>query len=145
MGRSLEVAGGRIISRRAGSVDWQDAMESFGLYSAMIEDHGARELLMNMSEAEIQIPGGDARDLATMFIRSTPAELAMAVIKPLNETGSRFIGTFIEVVEAQGRTIATVVDESEAAAFFARTASAPDTRSGGWLSRLFGRGRAAKD
>ena len=68
MGRTLEVMNGRIVSRRVGSVDWQDAMESFGMYSALIEDTGASQLLMNMSEAEVLIPGGDARDLAVQGV-----------------------------------------------------------------------------
>lgn len=108
MGRTLEVMNGRIVSRRVGSVDWQDAMESFGMYSALIEDTGASQLLMNMSEAEVLIPGGDARDLAGMFLRSTPDRLVIAVIKPVNESGSRFIEAFFDVIRGAGRKIATV-------------------------------------
>ena len=108
MGRTLEVMNGRIVSRRVGSVDWQDAMESFGMYSALIGDTGASQLLMNMSEAEVLIPGGDARDLAGMFLRSTPDRLVIAVIKPVNESGSRFIEAFFDVIRGAGRKIATV-------------------------------------
>lgn len=143
MGRSLEVVNGRIVSRRVGSVDWQDAMDSFGRYSALIEDTGASQLLMNMSEAEVMIPGGDARDLASMFLRSTPQELAIAIIKPVNESGSRFIEAFFDMISAQGRRIATVASEAEAELFFtaSNTKGAPEKPGflSGLIARLTGR------
>lgn len=139
MGRSLEVVDGRIVSRRIGSVDWQDAMDSFGMYSAMIEDTGAKQLLMNMSEAEVLIPSADARDLASMFLRSTPSELVIAVVKPVNESGSRFIEAFLDVIKARGRRIATVASEEEADLFFARGGATTPVKKPGVLSRLIAR------
>ena len=151
MGRSIEVVDGRIVSRRVGSVDWQDAMDSFGMYSALVEDTGARELLMNMGDADVQIPAGDARDLADMFLKSTPDSLAVAVIKPANETGAHFLANFIEYLSAKGRRIAAVESEPRAERFFqaaengaGQQAVSPRPAGGpgsvaSLLARLFGR------
>lgn len=144
MGRSLEVIDGRIVSRRVGSVDWQDAMESFGMYSALVEDTGAGALLMDMAEADIQIPVGDARDLASMFVRSTPNTLKMAVIKPVNESGSRFIEAFVDMLESHSRPIAIVESESAAESFFAVPADRK-AKGGGFLAGLVNRLRAKPD
>ena len=141
MSRSLEIEDGIIVSRRVGSVDWEEAMESFSLYSAMVEDSGARKLLMEMSEAEIHIPTGEARGLAQMFVRSTPDTLCVAAVLPTREPGSRFIQAFHEVVAAEGRTIAVVETEAQARAFLDSRSddkvTAKRQEKGGPLGRFF--------
>ncbi|GGE33560.1 hypothetical protein GCM10011367_05020 [Marinicauda pacifica] len=141
MSRSLEIDDGIILSRRVGSVDWEEAMESFSLYSAMVEDSGARKLLMDMSEAEIHIPAGEARGLAQMFVRSTPDSLSVAAVLPTRETGYRFIQAFQEVVAGEGRTIAVVETEDQARAFLRSSpgdeAEAKNQEKGGPVARFF--------
>ncbi|GGH07191.1 hypothetical protein GCM10007420_24860 [Glycocaulis albus] len=117
MGRSVETRNWRITSERIGSVDWQDAMESFALYAALVEDEGAREVLMNMSGAEILISHSEAPELARMFARETPAALAIAIVRPSHNNDARFIEVFTEELKRAGRTVGLFQTLEEADAF----------------------------
>lgn len=117
MGRSVETRNWRITSERIGSVDWQDAMESFALYAALVEDEGAREVLMNMSGAEILISHSEAPELARMFARETPAALAIAIVRPSHNNDARFIEVFTEELKRAGRTVGLFQTFEEADAF----------------------------
>jgi hypothetical protein len=117
VGRSVETRNWRITSERIGSVDWQDAMESFALYAALVEDEGAREVLMNMSGAEILISHSEAPELARMFARETPAALAIAIVRPSHNNDARFIEVFTEELKRAGRTVGLFQTLEEADAF----------------------------
>ena len=117
MGRSVETRNWRITSERIGSVDWQYAMESFALYAALVEDEGAREVLMNMSGAEILISHSEAPELARMFARETPAALAIAIVRPSHNNDARFIEVFTEELKRAGRTVGLFQTLEEADAF----------------------------
>jgi len=117
VGRSVETRNWRITSERIGSVDWQDAMGSFALYAALVEDEGAREVLMNMSGAEILISHSEAPELARMFARETPAALAIAIVRPSHNNDARFIEVFTEELKRAGRTVGLFQTLEEADAF----------------------------
>lgn len=140
MGIALEVRHRRILSRREGSVDWQDAMDSFARYAALVEDEGARELLMNMSEAQVLIHESDAAELARIFMRETPPEMVVAVIKPRGGADGRFLDGYIKALTERGRAIAAVADEAEADAYFKRIHA--ERRAQKRKSGLMGRIRA---
>ena len=142
MGISVESKNRRINSRRVGSVDWQDAMDSFAQYADLVEDEGVRELLMDMREAELLINDAEAPQLARIFARENPKSLAVAVIKPLKPNGAKFLEIFIETLTERGYAAAHVPDEAAAEAFF-REVRAQRRGSGalGAVKRLFGRGR----
>lgn len=141
MGRSVKTRNRRITSERVGSVDWQDAMESFALYAALVEDEGAREVLMDMSGAEIQISHSEAPELARMFARETPPSLLIAMVRPRHGNDARFIEVFTAELERAGRTVGLFETVEEADAFL--IANRHDTASGaegdgekGWLAGL---------
>ncbi|GGB83500.1 hypothetical protein [Glycocaulis alkaliphilus] len=117
MGRSVETRNWRITSERVGSVDWQDAMESFALYAALVEDEGAREVLMNMSRAEILISHSEAPELARMLARETPPTLAIAIVRPSHSNDARFIEVFTEELQRAGRSVGLFETLAEADAF----------------------------
>ncbi|KPP83186.1 MAG: hypothetical protein HLUCCA04_03665 [Oceanicaulis sp. HLUCCA04] len=144
MGRSVQTRNRRISSNRVGSVDWQDAMESFALYAALVEDEGAREVLMDMGGAEILISHSEAPELARMFARETPAELLIAIVRPAHSNDARFIEVFTEELDRAGRTVGLFATLEEADAFLVanRTeaqAGGDDNGVSGWFKRLISR------
>jgi hypothetical protein len=146
MGFSIETRGRRMVSRRVGSVDWQDAMDSFSNYAALYEDEGVRELVMDMREAVVLISGGDAGELARVFLREAPAEIAIAVLKPQGRSDASFLDGFIAALKERGRDITEVADLAAADAWFAEIRQRRRGRKGpsgrpGIVSRLLGRGR----
>lgn len=144
MGRSIKTRNWRITSERAGSVDWQDAMESFALYAALVEDEGAREVLMNMSGAEILISHSEAPELARMFARETPPTLAIAIVGPSHSNDARFIEVFTEELHRAGRNVGLFQTVEEADAFLLSSrqegagveAGSPGLLN--WLKKLIG-------
>ena len=148
MGRSVEVVDGRIVSRRVGGVDWQDAMDSAEIYSALFAETGATELMMDMAEADLQIPFADAGPLGSVFARDLPETVAIAMIKPANRSGARAIEAFVDALSAAGHHVATVRNHAEADAFFRKLRASrpgavelePEPAKGiaGWLGRMFG-------
>jgi hypothetical protein len=142
MGFSIETRGRRMVSRRVGSVDWQDAMDSFSSYTALHEDEGIRELVMDMREAVVLISAGDADELAHVFLREAPAEIAVAVLKPQGSSDASFLDGFITALKEGGRDIAEVADLDTADAWFAEIRHRPRTADKpGPLSGLLRRGR----
>ncbi|MCC5980896.1 MAG: hypothetical protein JJU26_04175 [Oceanicaulis sp.] len=144
MGRTVNTRNRRITSERDGSVDWQDAMESFALYAALVEDEDAREVLMDMGGAEILISHNEAPELARMFARETPDTLTVAVVKPSQATDARFIEMFIEELRKAGRQAGLFETVEEADAFLMaqrEITKQPTSATGGriWsrLKRLF--------
>lgn len=145
MGRSVHARNRRINSQREGSVDWQDAMESFALYAALIEDEGAREVLMDMGKAEILISHSEAPELARMFARETPPSLLIAIVRPAHSTDARFIEMFTAELERAGRTVGLFRSVEEADAFLLANRSeaskdGPDSGKSsrfGWIRHLF--------
>ncbi|MGY6531665.1 hypothetical protein [Glycocaulis sp.] len=144
MGRTVNTRNRRISSERDGSVDWQDAMESFALYAALVEDEDAREVLMDMGRAEILISHNEAPELARMFARETPDTLTLAVVKPSQATDARFIEMFIEELRMAGRQAGLFETVEEADAFLVaqrQITNQPTSATGGriWgrLKRLF--------
>lgn len=144
MGRSVKTRNRRISSNRVGSVDWQDAMESFALYAALVEDEGAREVLMDMGGAEILISHSEAPELARMFARETPPGLLIAIVRPAHSNDARFIEMFTEELDRAGRTVGLFATLEEADAFL--IANRPEAQSGSgdngisaWLKRLISR------
>ncbi len=117
MGRTVNTRNRRISSERKGSVDWQDAMESFALYAALVEDEGAREILMDMGGAEILISRNEAPELARMFARETPETLALAIVRPSHSNDARFIEEFIAELKNAGRRVGLFETVEEADAF----------------------------
>ncbi|PWE17105.1 hypothetical protein DDZ18_10425 [Marinicauda salina] len=147
MGRSVEVVDGRIVSRRVGGVDWQDAMDSAEIYVALFAESQATELVMDMAEADLQIPFADASSLGEVFANELPEHVAIAMVKPRNRSGARAIEAFVDTLSAAGRHVATVRDLAEADAFFRKLraldpddAPEPEPTGGivGWLGRIFG-------
>ena len=144
MGRSVQTRNRRISSNRVGSVDWQDAMESFALYAALVEDEGAREVLMDMGGAEILISHSEAPELARMFARETPPELLIAIVRPAHSNDARFIEVFTEELDRAGRTVGLFATLDEADAFLIANRPEAQAASGengisGWFKRLIGR------
>lgn len=144
MGRSVKARNWRITSEREGSVDWQDAMETFALYGALVEDEGARELLMDMRGAEILISHSEAPELARMFARETPPTLALAIVRPGHSNDARFIEVFTEELRRAGRNVGLFHTAEEADAFLlsvrqegAKSEAAPSGRFS-WLKKLVG-------
>lgn len=117
MGRTVTTHSRRISSEREGSVDWQDAMESFALYASLVEDEGAREVLMDMSRAEILISQNEAPQLARMFARETPEYLAVAIVRPAHTNDARFIEMFTAELQNAGRPVALFDTVEQADAF----------------------------
>ena len=142
MGRSVETRNRRITSTRQGSVDWQDAMETFALYAVLVEDEGAREILMDTSAAEILISQKEAPELARMFLRETPDSLALAVVRPSQNADARFIEVFTAELQAAGRCVGLFDTPEEADAFLVAQRVEPrKDKAGGWLDglkKLFG-------
>lgn len=139
MGRSVQTRNRRITSERVGSVDWQDAMESFALYAALVEDEGAREVLMNMSGAEILISHSEAPELARMFARETPPDLLIAIVRPAHSNDARFIEVFTEVLKEAGRKVGLFARLEEAEAFLASHHEEPgqvERAAGGVMERI---------
>ena len=145
MGRSVNTRNRRITSERVGSVDWQDAMESFALYASLVEDEGAREVLMDMGGAEILISHSEAPQLARMFARETPPTLTIAIVRPAHSNDARFIDVFTDELSRAGRTVGLFSSVEEADAFLVATRQSPpgETEGGSllprWLGRLIGR------
>lgn len=144
MGRSVSTRNRRITSERVGSVDWQDAMESFALYAALVEDEGAREVLMDMGGAEILISHSEAPELARMFARETPPSLAIAIVRPSHSTDARFIEMFTGELGRAGRNVGLFDTAEEADAFLVASRTpqgeaSPGFTFPGWLKRLAGR------
>jgi hypothetical protein len=141
MGFSIETRGRRMISRRVGSVDWQDAMDSFSSYAALYEDEGVRELVMDMRQAVVLITDKDAQELARVFLREAPPQLAVAVIKPFGKTDASFLDGFIAALAGEGRDITEVADLEAADTFFAtvreRRRGRAMTRKAGRLANVF--------
>lgn len=142
MGRKVTTHSRRITSEREGSVDWQDAMDSFALYAALVEDEGAREVLMDMGRAEILISQNEAPELARMFARETPETLAVAIVRPTHSNDARFIEMFIAELKKAGRPVGLfdTVEDADAFLVSQRDAGAPAGRTGGkgLLDRLKG-------
>ncbi|MFN3835787.1 MAG: hypothetical protein ACK4NO_07785 [Glycocaulis sp.] len=145
MGRTVNTRNRRISSERDGSVDWQDAMESFALFASLVEDEGAREILMNMGGAEILISHSEAPELARMFARETPPSLAVAIVRPSQSTDARFIEMFVSELKCAGRRIGLFDTVEEADAFLisqreenARQKSGRGLALPAWLKRLAG-------
>lgn len=144
MGRSVSTRNRRITSERVGSVDWQDAMESFALYAALVEDEGAREVLMDMGGAEILISHSEAPELARMFARETPPSLAIAIVRPSHSNDARFIEMFAGELGRAGRNVGLFDTAEEADAFLVasrgpQNETSPGVQLPAWLKRLAGR------
>lgn len=145
MGIAVEAKNRRINSRRVGSVDWQDAMDSFAQYANLVEDEGVRELMMDMREAELLINDAEAPQLARIFARENPKSLAVAVIKPLKPNGAKFLEIFIETLTERGYAAADVPDEAAADIFFKHARARRKSGGLGAVKRLFRAGRKKDD
>lgn len=119
---SVSVENGRVVARRTGFGDWQDAFEAFERIALALHEGEGEELLIDLSAARSHLRPAETTELAAFFRESIPEHVRVAIIPPQDSPIGSGHYRFVGDVRERGYRLKICFSQAQADAFFQKHA-----------------------